>query len=260
MVETSQNGWTVLESRPPYKSVPRIEPNVQFALRPGSVSVILLEVARRWHNEVERLDLPGEKDEWGWADRPVRGQKTGFSNHASGTAIDLNATRHPRGVAASDSLNSVQISRCRAIVQSMKDKDTGKVVVRWGGDYTGTPDAMHWEIADGVDQQMAARVAARILDKYAEADRAALEATEGERYDMFLASVPGEDKRVFLVSGAGKRLVPNPTVLAELKKIGVRDAGDVSTATLGLFPTVDGWEERVLERFDALIAQEEAPE
>jgi hypothetical protein len=30
--------------------------------------------------------------------RPIRDQETGYSNHASATAIDLNATQHPRGV------------------------------------------------------------------------------------------------------------------------------------------------------------------
>jgi hypothetical protein len=56
---------------------------------------------------------------------------------------------------------------------------------------------------------------------------------------MFIASVPGtEDKRVFLVGIEGKRLIPNGDVLKELKRIGILDKGDVSSAALSLFPTL----------------------
>ena len=51
------------------------------------MATVLTEVARRFHREVERIDR-GIRDDWGWAYRPVRGQQTGFSNHASATAID----------------------------------------------------------------------------------------------------------------------------------------------------------------------------
>lgn len=162
----SGNGWTVLESRPPLVTVIE-DPLIRLAIRPGNVATILTEVARRWHAEVEPLDLPGEKDEWGWAFRPVRGQTSGYSNHASATAIDLNATRHPRGVEVSKTLTSAQVSRIRAILASMYDKDYGASIVRWGGDYkTSPPDAMHFEIANGVTHLMASRVADRITSKY----------------------------------------------------------------------------------------------
>jgi hypothetical protein len=56
---------------------------------------------------------------------------------------------------------------------------------------------------------------------------------------MFIASVPGTtDKRVFLVGIEGKRLIPNKDVLDELKRIGVSDKGEVSSAALNLFPTL----------------------
>lgn len=166
----SQNGWSVLEDRPPYLVVPYIEPKVPLAVRSGDVAVVLLEVARRWHDEVEPLDLPGEKDEWGWAFRPIRGQTNGYSNHASGTAIDLNATRHPRGVPTADTMSPAQIARCRAIRASMHDDGHGGPVVRWGGDYRppSKPDAMHWEIADNVSRLALRRVADRIRGKWEE--------------------------------------------------------------------------------------------
>ena len=56
---------------------------------------------------------------------------------------------------------------------------------------------------------------------------------------MFIASVPGTtDKRVFLVGIEGKRLIPSKEILAELKRIGILDKGDVSSAALNLFPTL----------------------
>ena len=56
--------------------------------------------------------------------------------------------------------------------------------------------------------------------------------------DMFLAGVPGADKRVFLVGVKGKRLVPNPDVFDGLRRAGVPFKGDVSSATLSVFPTI----------------------
>src|SRR5688572_26342923 len=99
----SANGYPVLKEPPSPVLIPGIgSPGIRLRVRGGDVATVLLECARRFHVEVERLDMPVQEepgyDEWGWAYRPVRGQAFGFSNHASGTAIDLNATRHPRGV------------------------------------------------------------------------------------------------------------------------------------------------------------------
>jgi hypothetical protein len=55
---------------------------------------------------------------------------------------------------------------------------------------------------------------------------------------MFLANVPGPDRRVFLVGIEGKRLIPNVTVLRELRRIGIPEKGDVSTDVLNMFPTL----------------------
>src|SRR5689334_15051147 len=96
----SQNGWAVLWAPPKAVKVPGTD--LKLAVRSGDVATVLIEVARRFNAEVESLSLPVRErpgyDDWAWAVRPVRGQSTGYSHHASGTAIDLNATRHPRGV------------------------------------------------------------------------------------------------------------------------------------------------------------------
>jgi len=163
----SQNGWTVLEAAPPAVEVPGA-PGVKITVRQGDVATILVEVARRFHREVEPLDLkvmvPPGRDDWGWAYRPIRGKESGFSNHASGTAIDLNATLHPRGEHGTFSL--AQKRAVRAILAGLVDEATDRPVVRWGEDYTTTVDGMHFEINAG--WQAVHRVAERIR-----ADRAA---------------------------------------------------------------------------------------
>lgn len=37
------------------------------------------------------------RDDWGWANRDIRGRPGVKSNHAWGLAVDLNATRNPMG-------------------------------------------------------------------------------------------------------------------------------------------------------------------
>lgn len=116
-------------------------PGGKVALRAGDVSVVLLRVATRFHAEVEPLVWPGV---WGYAERLVRGSTTDLSNHASGTAIDLNAPAHPLGVRGT--FSATQVRAIHAIVA-----DTGGVV-RWGGDYSGRVDEMHFEINAGPAQ------------------------------------------------------------------------------------------------------------
>jgi len=137
---TSQNGFRVLDqgANPLRKFyIPGAERHL--VLRDGSAGFLLIHNAVYIDRSVERLDL-GVWDEWGHAVRPVRGQSSGFSNHASGTACDLNATRHPRTVATRKTWTDFQINR---IHRRLKMYDG---CLRWGGDYKNVPDAMHWEI------------------------------------------------------------------------------------------------------------------
>jgi hypothetical protein len=156
-VATSQNGWTVLTSAPPAVTVPGT--NVRLTVRPGDVAVVLMEVARRFHSEVESL-TGGVRDDWGWAYRPVRGRQSGFSNHASGTAIDLNATQHPRGVR--NTFTAAEKAAVRRILATTRDNRTDRQVVRWGEDYSTTIDGMHFEI--NADSAAVARVADRFRE------------------------------------------------------------------------------------------------
>jgi hypothetical protein len=137
---TSQNGFRVLD--PGHATIRKFQlPGVNrtLNLRNGSAGFLLVHNAVYIDRYVERLDL-GVWDEWGHAVRPVRGQSSGYSNHASGTACDLNATRHPRGVATRKTWTDKQIAQ---IHNRLKMYDG---CLRWGGDYVRVPDAMHWEL------------------------------------------------------------------------------------------------------------------
>lgn len=124
-------------------------PGGEVALRAGDVSVVLLWCANRWHETVEPLRWPGI---WGFAERTIRGSTTVLSNHASGTALDLNAPAHPLGVAAARNFSPGQITSVHQLI------DACDGAVRWGGDYDNParggvagsrPDPMHLEINAG---------------------------------------------------------------------------------------------------------------
>lgn len=128
---TSQNGWSVYASSSSLTPLSWITGRV----RPGDVHTIFDYLCRRFDAEVENI-IVGHS--WGWAYRAVRGQSSGYSNHASGTAIDLNAPAHPLGKRGTFSAD--QVRRIHAILADLDG------VVRWGGDYSGRADEMHFEI------------------------------------------------------------------------------------------------------------------
>lgn len=113
-----------------------------FLLRDGSMGFILMHIALWFHECVQSLTIPGLVwDEWAWAVRPVRGQTAGYSNHAGGVAIDLNATLHPRGIPVTRSMTPKQIKMIRMRMLWLRN------VAIWGGGWR-TPDGMHFEIAE----------------------------------------------------------------------------------------------------------------
>lgn len=129
----SQNGWPV---NPPRGK--RIVPGTTTGLvvADGPAGDVLIHVASQIHQRVEDID-DGQLDDWGWADRPIRGSNQ-TSNHASATAIDLNATQH--GLGAAGTFTPAQVDEIHRILGEVDD------VVRWGGDYSGRKDEMHFEI------------------------------------------------------------------------------------------------------------------
>lgn len=143
---TSQNDWPVfVNAPPPVWVVPDI---LKLRVCPGDVAYLFTDLATEFHNTVERVDekveeIPGY-DDWGWNNRNVRNSNTTISNHASGTAIDLNATKHPQKERGT--FTNAQMAQIRRILDRYRDPLTGSRVIRWGGDFSTTVDEMHWEI------------------------------------------------------------------------------------------------------------------
>lgn len=161
-MSTSTNGWVVLTSSRTTGRLPRLRKWIipgthrHLLIRDGSAGFPLAHLALWFHEEVERLDL-GVWDEWGYAYRPVRGS-TSWSCHASGTAVDLNATRHPMGRAASATFTPAQIRAIRHRLAFYGGKIT------WGGNWTTRPDSMHFQLSDGTTLSGMERLAHRLED------------------------------------------------------------------------------------------------
>ena len=100
-----------------------------------SVGPLLAAFASEFHTLIEPLDA-GALDDWGYCFRMVRGTTDKLSNHSSGTAIDLNATKHPLGKVGTFPAEKVPMIRALA----------KKYGLKWGGDYKTRADEMHFEI------------------------------------------------------------------------------------------------------------------
>lgn len=112
---------------------------VDLTIKRGDVGELLLHFASWFDANVEDIDnARGALDDWGYAERPVRGSRDVLSNHASGTAIDLNATKHPLG-----QRGTFTNKQAKAIRNQLKVYDG---CIRWGGDYENRADEMHFEI------------------------------------------------------------------------------------------------------------------
>jgi len=100
-----------------------------------SVGPLLAAFAAEFHELIEPID-EGTFDAWGYAFRMVRGSTDRLSCHSSGTAIDLNATKHPLGKAGT--FPAEKIPMLRALAK--------KYGLKWGGDFKSRPDDMHFEV------------------------------------------------------------------------------------------------------------------
>lgn len=134
MANTSQNGWSLMSgySDPKLDSFSAITGKV----RDGHTLEVFQWLEKQYEKRVETINKAAS---WGFAPRPIRGGTTP-SNHASGTAVDFNANKHPLGVRPTRTMSKAQIAACKAIA-----KESGGVL-RWGGSYILRADTMHWEI------------------------------------------------------------------------------------------------------------------
>jgi hypothetical protein len=137
MSPNSQNGWTASKVKQEIDIDSFLIPGTKVKLTCNkAVAPLLVGFAAEFHELIEPID-EGSLDDWGYCYREIRGSSTALSNHASGTAIDLNSTKHPLGKAGTFPLAKV------AMIQALAKKYS----LKWGGDYRGRKDEMHFEVA-----------------------------------------------------------------------------------------------------------------
>jgi len=136
MNQVSYNGW------PASKDVESIRiksypiPGTKLKIRCAeAVAPLLIGFCKEFNELIEPID-GGVFDDWGYAYRDVRGVPGKLSNHSSGTAIDLNATKHPLGKAGTFPAEKIPMIQALA-------KKYGLV---WGGNWL-RKDEQHFEIA-----------------------------------------------------------------------------------------------------------------
>lgn len=142
----SQNGYPVIAPNDP--DAPRLRrfvvptendpttPDTVIPLRDGSTGFLLVWLALWFNVKIEML-WQAQLDDWGYAYRVIAGSDT-YSNHASGTAEDLNATKHGRGL-------HTYTKRQRFLLGwVLRFRLRGCIV---GGYTWSNPDDMHFEIA-----------------------------------------------------------------------------------------------------------------
>lgn len=204
-MSVSQNGWPAVPTSTHLAVLPWITGRVLA----GDVATIFDYVCRRFNAEVEPISVGHS---WGWAYRDIRNAET-LSNHASATAIDLNAPAHPLG--AVGTFTAADVAAIRDILRDVSP------VVRWGGDYAGRKDEMHFEIV-GTAAQVAA-VAARLRGVPTGGGQSVAKPTNpptSEEDDMFTDTDRDRLNYIFGAVAQGESGVrPTGHVLAQLTRI-----------------------------------------
>jgi len=133
---TSPNGWPASEDRKAIaiQSFAILGTSLKIACA-KDVAPILVAFCKEFHELVEPIDQ-GQLDDWGYAFRMTRGSDKVLSNHSSGTALDLNALKHPLGKS-----NTFNKEQCNIITLLIT-----KYGLAWGGHYKKRKDEMHFEI------------------------------------------------------------------------------------------------------------------
>ena len=134
---TSPNGWPASEDRQAIGIKSFAIPGTKLKIACAKdVAPILVAFCQDFHGWVEPIDQ-GQLDDWGFAFRMTRGSDKVLSNHSSGTAVDLNALKHPLG--KSNTFTKHQTNTIQLLIV--------KYGLSWGGNYKRRKDEMHFEIA-----------------------------------------------------------------------------------------------------------------
>ena len=147
---TSYNGWPASKDQAEIGVKPFPIKGTAIKIRCAKdAGPLLAGFAAEFHALIEPID-EGKLDDWAYAFRMVRGTTDKLSCHSSGTAIDLNATKHPLGKAGTFELAKVPMIQALA----------KKYGLTWGGDYRGRKDEMHFEVA--ISQEKAIALAKKL--------------------------------------------------------------------------------------------------
>ena len=168
MTAVSQSGYPVILDRADPRilrnpTVPGTDVQILGGVLAGPVAVVLLYYAARFNAEVERLELgPKPGDDWGGTPKQIT-DGTGWSNHASYTAIDLNATGHPQH--RRGTFTARQYAAMRRIAHDLAAA-AGRPILRLGIDWAGASvDEMHAEIAPNLYGTGYVERAARLIER-----------------------------------------------------------------------------------------------
>lgn len=161
----SQNGYPALEQTSPLLYTWHIPTNagtVLIRMRNGSAGFLLALWVMWYANHIEPV-VGKVLDDWGWAGRLIRGDSTTISNHASGTAVDVNAVSHPLGrvgtLAFAVRSGVRRVTALARINARLRIYFAG--TIRAGADYQGRKDEMHYEINVPISQ--VEKVARRLM-------------------------------------------------------------------------------------------------
>ena len=136
-MQTSYNGWPASKEQAEIGVKPFKVEGTSLKIRCAEkVAPLLINFAKEFNELIEPIE-GGTFDDWGYAYRDVRGVVGKLSNHASGTAIDLNARLHILG--KENTFSPENAAKCIALAK--------KYGCKWGGTYRNRKDDMHFEIA-----------------------------------------------------------------------------------------------------------------
>ncbi len=136
-MQTSYNGWPASKDPDEIRITSYKVEGTNLKLRCAEGCGPLLAAFTAEFNTLIEPVEGGTFDDWSYAYRMVRGSEDKLSCHSSGTAIDLNATKHALGKIGTFPPEKVPMIRALA----------KKYGLKWGGDYTNRKDEMHFEVA-----------------------------------------------------------------------------------------------------------------
>jgi hypothetical protein len=139
----SQNGWPVVheadkDDQTRVWTIPGQSRDVRLRMLPAAPGFVMAHFVLNFDRFIE--DVEQGADDWGWAERNIAGD-TDISNHASATAVDLNALRHPRGART-----TFTVAQQDAVGEMLERKYRNTI---GAGMFWRNADDMHFEYVTG---------------------------------------------------------------------------------------------------------------